>query len=95
MEERRALRLRHAGGLTSAELAEALGTAEPEIERILEYARTHLRQSLVEAGCSLSAKERRAVGEKGSRCLSFTLPPICSRQPTMIELSRWFSGARR
>jgi RNA polymerase sigma factor (sigma-70 family) len=53
---RRALRLRHTGGLTSAELAEALETAEPEIERILEYARTHLRQSLAEAGCSFISK---------------------------------------
>jgi RNA polymerase sigma factor (sigma-70 family) len=53
---RRALRLRHAAGLTSAELAEVLDTTEPEIERILEYARAHLRQSLVEAGCSFISK---------------------------------------
>jgi len=54
---RRALRLRHGGGLTSAELGELLNTAEPEIERILEYARAHLRQKLVEAGCRFISKE--------------------------------------
>lgn len=54
---RRALRLRHGGGLTSAELGEVLNTAEPEIERILEYARAHLRQKLVEAGCRFISKE--------------------------------------
>ena len=45
-EWRRALRLRHAGGLTDEELAEALQKAAPEVERILDYARQHLRQSL-------------------------------------------------
>ena len=54
---RRALRLRNGAGLTSAELAEVLDTAEPEIERILEYARAHLRQRLVEAGCRFISKE--------------------------------------
>jgi hypothetical protein len=43
---RRALRLRHAKGLTEAELAAMLDKAEPELERILEYARQHLRQRL-------------------------------------------------
>jgi len=56
---RRALRLRHGEGLTGEELAEALEKAEPEIERILEYARQHLRQSLLEAGCTLSSREVR------------------------------------
>jgi RNA polymerase sigma factor (sigma-70 family) len=51
-EWRRALRLRHAEGLTDEELAEALEKTEPEIERILEYGRQHLRQSLVESGCT-------------------------------------------
>jgi RNA polymerase sigma factor (sigma-70 family) len=40
-EWRRALRLRHAGGLTDEELAEALQKAAPEVERILDYARQH------------------------------------------------------
>jgi len=53
---RRALRLRHGEGLTGEELAEALEKAEPEIERILEYARQHLRQSLLEAGCTFIVK---------------------------------------
>jgi len=43
--------LRYGGGLTSAELGEVLDKADPEIERILQCARAHLRQSLVEAGC--------------------------------------------
>src|SRR4029453_15702590 len=55
-EWRRALRLRHAGGLTDEELAEALQKAAPEIERILEYARQHLRQSLIESGCTFIVK---------------------------------------
>ena len=55
-EWRRALRLRHAEGFTDAELAEALEKAEPEIERILEYARQHLRQSLIESGCTFIVK---------------------------------------
>ena len=53
---RRTLRLRHGEGLTGEELAEALEKAEPEIERILEYARQHLRQSLLEAGCTFIVK---------------------------------------
>jgi RNA polymerase sigma factor (sigma-70 family) len=53
---RRALRLRHGKGLTDKELAEALDKAEPEIERILDYARQHLRQSLLEAGCTFIVK---------------------------------------
>jgi RNA polymerase sigma factor (sigma-70 family) len=55
-EWRRALRLRHGEGLTDEELAEALDKAEPEIERILDYARQHLRQSLLEAGCTFIVK---------------------------------------
>jgi RNA polymerase sigma factor (sigma-70 family) len=53
---RRAMRLRHAGGLKSAELAELLEQDEPEIERILAYGRDHLRQSLMAAGCTFLAK---------------------------------------
>jgi RNA polymerase sigma factor (sigma-70 family) len=56
-EWRRALRLHHAGGLTLAELAEALQKSEPEIERVLEYARRHLRQSLRDAGCTFMVKD--------------------------------------
>jgi len=53
---RRALRLRHGEGLTDEELAEALDKQEPEIERILEYARQHLRESLLESGCTFIVK---------------------------------------
>ena len=59
-EWRRALRLRHTRGLTDAELAEALDKSEPEIERILEYGRQHLRQTLVEAGCTFITKDKKA-----------------------------------
>ena len=55
-EWRRALRLRHAEGLTDEELAEALRKAAPEVERILDYARQHLRQSLIESGCTFIVK---------------------------------------
>ena len=55
-EWRRAFCLRHAEGLTDEELAEALQKAAPEIERILEYARQHLRQSLIESGCTFIVK---------------------------------------
>jgi DNA-directed RNA polymerase specialized sigma24 family protein len=51
------LRLRHTGGLSSEERAEALDKNEPEIEQILEYAREHLRQSLIEAGCTFIIKK--------------------------------------
>jgi RNA polymerase sigma factor (sigma-70 family) len=55
-EWRRALRLRHSQGLTEEELAEALEKAAPEVERILEYARAHLRQHLLQAGCTFIVK---------------------------------------
>lgn len=55
-EWRRALHLRHVEGLTDEELAEALAKEEPEIERILEYARQHLRQKLTESGCTFIVK---------------------------------------
>jgi RNA polymerase sigma factor (sigma-70 family) len=53
---RRAMRLRYAGGLTSAQLAEVLAEDEPQVERVLEYAREHLRQTLVAAGCTFIGK---------------------------------------
>jgi RNA polymerase sigma factor (sigma-70 family) len=56
-EWRRALRLRHSEGLSTEELAEALDKNEPEIEQILEYAREHLRQSLIESGCTFIVKK--------------------------------------
>jgi RNA polymerase sigma factor (sigma-70 family) len=56
-EWRRALRLRHTEGLTSEELSEALDKDEAEIEQILEYAREHLRQSLIESGCTFIVKK--------------------------------------
>jgi RNA polymerase sigma factor (sigma-70 family) len=63
-EWRRALRLRHTQGLTSEELAEALDKDEPEIERILEYARQHLREQLMHSGCTFIVKDS---GEGPSR----------------------------
>ena len=33
--------------------------SEPEIERILEYGRRHLRQSLAEAGCTFIIKDKK------------------------------------
>jgi RNA polymerase sigma factor (sigma-70 family) len=54
---RRALRLRYAGGLTSAQLTEVLNEDLPGVERVLEYARDHLRQTLVAAGCTFISKE--------------------------------------
>jgi RNA polymerase sigma factor (sigma-70 family) len=56
-EWRRALRLRHAEGFTDAELADALRKEAPEIERILEYGRQHLRRSLIQSGCTFIARE--------------------------------------
>ena len=70
-EWRRTLRLRHTEGLTYEELAEVFDKAEPEIERILEYARQHLRQSLTESGCTFivkgSKKQARSARRKGER----------------------------
>jgi RNA polymerase sigma factor (sigma-70 family) len=58
-EWRRALRLRHTRELSATELAEAFEKSEPEIERILEYGREHLRQSLVESGCTFITKDKK------------------------------------
>ncbi|HXG50186.1 MAG TPA: sigma-70 family RNA polymerase sigma factor [candidate division Zixibacteria bacterium] len=57
-EWRLTLRLRYAERLTGPELAEALDQSEPEVERVLEYARQHLRQSLVEAGYRFTKRTR-------------------------------------
>jgi RNA polymerase sigma factor (sigma-70 family) len=54
---RRVLRLRQVKGLTREQLSDALEKDEPEIERILEYARQHLRQKLMEAGCRFIVKQ--------------------------------------
>jgi RNA polymerase sigma factor (sigma-70 family) len=64
-EWRGALRLRHGEGLTMEELSEVLDKAEPEVEQILEYAREHLRQSLIESGCTFILKG--SAPQKGSR----------------------------
>jgi RNA polymerase sigma factor (sigma-70 family) len=56
-EWRGALRLRHSRGLTMEELSEVLDKEEPEVEQILEYAREHLRQTLIESGCTFIAKK--------------------------------------
>jgi RNA polymerase sigma factor (sigma-70 family) len=58
-EWNRALHLRHSGGLTLKALGEILDKDEPEIERILEYARQHLRQSLIESGCTFIVKSEK------------------------------------
>jgi len=59
-EWRRALLLRYVDGLAGAELARALGRSVPESERLLEHARQHLRQRLIEAGCSVNEPGPRA-----------------------------------
>ena len=56
-EWRRALRLRYTEGLTSEDLSTVLEKNEPEIEQILEYARQHLRQNLIESGCTFIVKK--------------------------------------
>jgi len=53
---RRALRRRYFKGLSGADLAEMLDKAEPGIEPVLDPARQHLRQSLVESGCTFISK---------------------------------------
>lgn len=66
----RALHLRHRGGLTLKDLGEVLEKDEPEVERILEYARQHLRQSLIEAGCTFILKgsgSESSAGAKGGK----------------------------
>jgi len=52
----RALHLHHSGGLNAERPERGLDKDEPEIERILEYARQHLRQSLIESGCTFIVK---------------------------------------
>jgi RNA polymerase sigma factor (sigma-70 family) len=64
-EWRRALRLRHREGLTEEDVAEALQRARPEIARILEYARQHLRQSLIESGCTFIVKGNESHSRSG------------------------------
>jgi RNA polymerase sigma factor (sigma-70 family) len=63
----RALHLRHAGGLTLKDLGEVLEKNEPEVERILEYARQHLRQSLIESGCTFILKGSRRESSAGAK----------------------------
>jgi DNA-directed RNA polymerase specialized sigma24 family protein len=50
------MRLRYAGGLTSEQLSEVLEEDLPGVERVLEYAREHLRQTLMAAGCTFISK---------------------------------------
>ncbi len=49
---RRAVLGYHVEGLTGVELARAVTRPQPEVERILEYARGYMRERLVEAGCT-------------------------------------------
>jgi len=60
-EWRQALWLRHGEGLTGTKLVKAIGRAEPEIERILEYTLQYLRQRLVELGCQFKEGDSRPV----------------------------------
>jgi len=66
-EWHRALRLRYTGKLTPADLAKVLRKEEPEIERILEYARQHLRQSLIESGCTFIVQESRTQSGRAEK----------------------------
>jgi len=50
-EWRRTLMLHHIEGFEGAELAEAVGRPESELQHMLEQARNYLRERLVEAGC--------------------------------------------
>jgi len=52
-DERRALTLRYIVGLRGNELARSLRKPEEEVRRLLDGARTHLRQKLVASGCTL------------------------------------------
>lgn len=52
---RRALLLRHAEGLSTAELAEALSLPAAEVERVLEQARGRVRRRVAEAGYRFGA----------------------------------------
>jgi RNA polymerase sigma factor (sigma-70 family) len=49
---RRAVLGYHIEGLTGVELAQVVTRPQQEVERILEYARSYLRERLVEAGCT-------------------------------------------
>jgi RNA polymerase sigma factor (sigma-70 family) len=60
IQSRRALRLRYTGGLTSAQLSEVLEEDELNVERVLEYARQQLRQTLEAAGCTFIGKAARS-----------------------------------
>jgi RNA polymerase sigma factor (sigma-70 family) len=51
-DERRALTLRYIIGLRGSELAESLRKPKEEVRRLLDDARTHLRQKLVASGCT-------------------------------------------
>ena len=65
-EWRRLLILRHVLGMTVEQLARATGKAEPVIDRELEYARGHLRQKLIESGCSFKAGAAGTTGREES-----------------------------
>jgi hypothetical protein len=52
--------LQHVEGLAGAELAVAMRTPQPVMERLLENARRELRQKLVAAGCHFREGDGRA-----------------------------------
>jgi RNA polymerase sigma factor (sigma-70 family) len=55
-ESRKAFNLHHRERLTLQELGEVLDKNTAEIEDMLEYARRHLRQHLIDSGCSFIVK---------------------------------------
>jgi len=55
-EQRKAFNLHHREGLTLEELGEVLDKNTAEIEDLLEYTRRHLRQHLIESGCTFIVK---------------------------------------
>ena len=59
---RQAVRLRYVDGRDVTEIAKTLGVPEGETRRLLEHARQYLRQRLVESGCVLKARDKKAHG---------------------------------
>ena len=61
-EWRRTLQMSHVEERSEAEIARRLRKPEPEVKRILDYARQYLRQRLVESGCALRDDAKAAAG---------------------------------
>jgi DNA-directed RNA polymerase specialized sigma24 family protein len=56
-DAQRALMLHYVVGLRGKELARSLRKPEGEVDRLIERARTELRQKLLESGCTLRPHE--------------------------------------